>query len=59
MSSAQTDQTMGAAAQQMVEAMMWEMPIRAILSFTSKPIMTREELEAMIDELNEEINSAT
>ena len=58
-SSAQTDQTMGAAAQQMVEAMMWEMPIRAILSFTSKPIMTREELEAMINELNEEINSAT
>lgn len=55
-SSAQTDETMGAAAQKMVEAMMWEMPIRAVLSFTGKPIMTYKELENLISELNDELD---
>ena len=53
MKEAQPEGTMGAAGDLMVDAMIREMPIRAILSFTGEAFMTYDELGKMIDELNE------
>lgn len=53
MKAAQPEGTMGAAGDLMVDAMLREMPIRAVLSFTGDAIMTYDELVRMIEELNE------
>ena len=53
MKEAQPEGTMGAAGDLMVDAMLREMPIRAILSFTGDAIMSYDELVRMIDRLNE------
>lgn len=48
--------SMGSATELMTDAMLREMPIRSILSFTGDKIMTYDDLERMIEELNDEIN---
>ena len=53
MKEAQPEGTMGAAGDLMVDAMIREMPIRAILSFAGEAFMTYDELGKMIDRLNE------
>ncbi len=53
MKEAQPEGSMGAAGDLMVDAMLREMPIRAILSFTGDAIMSYDELVRMIDRLNE------
>ncbi len=56
MRKAQPEQSLGAATDLMTDAMLREMPIRAMLSFTGEALMTYDQLERMIDELNDEIN---
>lgn len=55
MKSFQPDDSMGAATNLMTDAMLREMPIRAMLSFAGEELITYDELERMINELNEEI----
>ena len=52
MSGDQQGETMGSSTKQMVESMLWYMPLRGILTFTDKPLMTHEELDNMIAEVN-------
>ncbi len=52
MREAQPEDSMGAATELMTNAMLREMPIRAILSFSGEAFLTYDELGKMIDELN-------
>jgi len=52
MREAQPEDSMGAATELMTNAMLREMPIRAILSFSGEAFITYDELGKMIDELN-------
>lgn len=52
MREAQPEDSMGAATELMTNAMVREMPIRAILSFSGEAFLTYDELGKMIDELN-------
>ena len=52
MREAQPEDSMGAATELMTNAMVREMPIRAILSFSGEAFITYDELGKMIDELN-------
>lgn len=54
MKQAQPEESLGAATDLMTDAMLREMPIRAILSFMGEALMTYDMLEQMIEELNEE-----
>ncbi len=52
MRQAQPEDSMGAATEMMTNAMIREMPIRAVLSFSGEAFMTYDELGMKIDELN-------
>lgn len=45
-----------AVSPEMAKAMFWDMPIHAIVSFVDIPGVTRESLQNMIDQLNQELN---
>lgn len=47
---------MGEGTEQMALAMYNDLPIRAIVSFSDNPSVTRDSLQVMIDRLNEEVN---
>ena len=54
MKQAQPEESMGAATALMTDAMLREMPIRAILSFSGEEMMTYDQLSQMIEKLNQE-----
>lgn len=47
---------MGDGSEQMAESMLKDLPVRAIVSFSEVPGITRFDLQNMIDKLNDEIN---
>lgn len=57
MKSAQPEDSLGATTDLMTQAMLREMPIRAILSFTGEALISYDALERMICELNEDIKN--
>ncbi|MBO5575076.1 MAG: glycoside hydrolase family 3 C-terminal domain-containing protein [Ruminococcus sp.] len=57
MSGDQEDETMGSSTKQMVESMLWYMPLRGVMTFADENVMSHEELEQLIAEINEEIGN--
>ena len=57
MSGDQENNSMGSSTKQMVESMLWDMPLRGILTFTDKALITHDELDNMIIDVNNAINN--